>query len=466
MKKIFLLFFFVSSINLIYAQENLTVNLIGNPDFETPIINLISSFDSVSIGKWSFFKCSGSIESAASLSTSMPYSGVNNALINVISNPSNNIWNALLFQDFQNMKPMKYEFSFRAKAGKVLQSGINISIIDKNTNTILKGFSEENFKFNADWGLYIVDLDLSSFKTSDLTNARISFHFSEVADYQIDDVKLRPIYVVPFVNTNGTVINSTGYLSFEKTINEFWCGNMAPSATVAPVAYSTESSLANFSVIGSITGNGALLRYTNFPSRGAKPLQGNRSLFVEVSEVFGTPDYEVCFQTPNFAPEVLGRKIRISYWAKTDGEATGEIRIQARFVGTNKDVAQLTPEWKYFSYEYIVPTSTIYPVVRLQFYKVGSFHVDWFNVEYADVVSGIATPTKLGHSLAIAMTGKLKIISDIAKSASVYNLTGQLLKTFNCVSNSFYEISSKSGIYLVKVKGFDNSIQTVKVIVP
>jgi DNA-binding beta-propeller fold protein YncE len=199
MKKIFLLFFFVSSINLIYAQENLTVNLIGNPDFETPIINLISSFDSVSIGKWSFFKCSGSIESAASLSTSMPYSGVNNALINVISNPSNNIWNALLFQDFQNMKPMKYEFSFRAKAGKVLQSGINISIIDKNTNTILKGFSEENFKFNADWGLYIVDLDLSSFKTSDLTNARISFHFSEVADYQIDDVKLRPIYVVPFV---------------------------------------------------------------------------------------------------------------------------------------------------------------------------------------------------------------------------------------------------------------------------
>lgn len=64
MKKFFLLFFFVSSINLIYSQENLTVNLIGNPGFETPIIKIVNSFDSVSIGKWSFFKCSGSIESA------------------------------------------------------------------------------------------------------------------------------------------------------------------------------------------------------------------------------------------------------------------------------------------------------------------------------------------------------------------------------------------------------------------
>ncbi len=456
-----LVFLLFSSICMhAFSQSNLTANLVVDPGFENSVTNAVGNFDAPSVGKWSFFKCENTIQASASQSA-QSFAGAKSALVSVTSNPSNTIWDALLYQDFENLLPMKYELTFRAKAGMALQSGVNISVIDKSTNTILKGYSEECFKFNADWGVYVVDFDLSVFKSTDLTNARLLFHFSEVADCMIDEVKMRPIYTVPFVNSSSVALNSAGYLGFDKTPNEFWGGPMAPSATVAPATFSTESTEAPFTVVGNITSNGALLRYSVFPSRGAKPLQGNRSLFVDVQEIYGTPDYEVGLQTPNFASEVTGRKIRISYWAKTDGAVTGEIRIQARFAGTTKDVAQLTPEWKYFSYDYTVPTTTL-PYIRLQFYKVGAYHVDWFNVEYVDVSTGVSTPVQNRINFAQLEGNALHIISDDARTAEVFDIAGQKLKEIHCSQNALYEIASRPGIYLIKISGQNNQMQMLK----
>lgn len=449
--------FFLTISGIAFSQSNLTTNMAVDAGFENSITNVAGNFELPSVGKWSFFKCDNSIQVSASQSAQSFFAGANSALVSVTSNPSNTIWDALLYQDFENLKPMKYEMTFRAKAGVALQSGINLSVIDKATNTILKGYSEESFRFNSAWGLYVVDLDLSTLKVADLTKTRIVFHFSEVADCQIDEVKMRPVYTVPFVNATNVALNSAGYLSFDKTLNEFWGGSMA---SLTP--FSTESAEAPFTVVGNITTNGAMMRYTIYPSRGAKPLQGNRSLFVDVQEVFGTPDYEVGLQTPNFAPEVLGRKIRISYWAKTDGATTGDIRIQARFAGTAKNVAQLTPEWKYFSYDYTVPTTTTLPYIRLQFYKEGAYQVDWFNVEYADVPTAVSTPVQNSFNLGKMEGNALRVISEDARTVEVFDITGRKLKEIRCTNNTLFEISSKQGIYFVKIIGANNQIQLLK----
>jgi len=439
----------------LFSQSNLTANLVANPGFEENITNVSGNFETPSVGKWCFFKCDNLIQVSVSQSTQSFFAGANSALVSVSSNPSNTIWDALLYQDFENLLPMKYELTFRAKAGVALQSGINLSVIDKATNTILKGYSEESFRFNSAWGIYVVDLDLSAFKAADLAKTRIAFHFSEVADCMIDEVKMRPVYTVPFVDAAKVVLSSTGYLSFDKSPTGFWTG-------LSTAAFSTESTEAPFSVVGSITANGAMLRYTVFPSRGAKPLQGNRSLFVDVQEVFGTPDYEVGLQTPNFAPEVLGRKIRISYWAKTDGAATGEVRIQPRFAGTAKNVAQLTPEWKYFSYDYTVPTTTTLPYIRLQFYKEGAYHVDWFNVEYADISTGVSTSLQNSTSLAQMEGNALRVISEDAHTVEVFDVAGRKMKTILCTNNTVYEISSRRGVYFVRISGERNQTQILK----
>jgi|GEM_PF-3381375 len=456
-KKLVATLLFASTSSAVFSQTNLTANMVADASFESSITNVAGNFELPSVGKWSFFKCDNSIQVSASQSAQSFFAGANSALVSVTSNPSNTIWDALLYQDFENLKPMKYEMTFRAKAGVALQSGINISVIDKAANTILKGYSEESFRFNSAWGLYVVDLDLSTLKVSDLTQIRIMFHFSEVADCQIDEVKMRPIYTVPFVNATNVALNSAGYLSFDKTLNEFWGGSMA---SLTP--YSTESAEAPFTVVGSITTNGAMMRYTIYPSRGAKPLQGNRSLFVDVQEVFGAPDYEVGLQTPNFAPEVLGRKIRISYWAKTDGAATGDIRIQPRFAGTAKNVAQLTPEWQYFSYDYTVPTTTTLPYIRLQFYKVGAYHVDWFNVEYADVPTGVSTLVQNNSNFGKIEGNALRVVSEDARKVEVFDITGRKLKEVRCTNNSLCEISSRQGVYFVRITGENNQIQMLK----
>ncbi len=463
-RKVLAIFICAATHQVAISQSNLTANLAANGGFETPIIDVAGNFETPAVGKWCFFKCENTIQATAS-QNAQSAEGTQSAQVSVTANPSNSIWDALLYQDFLNLTPMKYELTFRAKAGAPLQSGINISVIDKSTNTILKGYSEESFRFNATWGTYVVDLDLSAFKASDLANTRVVFHFSEVADCLIDDVKIRPIYTVPFVNASNVAINSAGYLGFDKTPNEFWGGPMAPSGTVAPAAFSTESTEAPFTVIGNITTNGALLRYAISPARGAKPMQGNRSLFVDVQEIFGTPDYEVGLQTPNFAAGVLGRKIRISYWAKTDGAATGEIRIQARFAGTAKDVAQLTPEWKYFSYDYTVPTTTTLPYIRLQFYKVGAYHVDWFNVEYADVSTGIATTIQNEATLATIEGNTIHILSDDARTVEIFDIAGRRLKMISCSNGLRYEISPRAGVYLAKITGENNQVQMLKTII-
>lgn len=444
-KKLLLLFLAVQSVSMMFAETS--ANILTDASLEQPVA-AGEDFEDYAVGQWKYLVCSENGTTATASQEADGHTGkcLSLTLGNV---PAGDPWSCLLYQDVKSLRPTRYELLFWVKADKTANSAINVTAVDKNTNNILAKSSETGFRYSVNgWQPCLTYLDFTN-SYSDLKNIRLSIHFSESGTYLIDDVSLRPVYDVPF-NVNDSTSTLTDYLSFDEPSYNFFSWGTG--------CYSTPTFEAPLKKVGGAA-NYTVMRYTNCTERGAQPIEGNHSLLVEVSEVSGNPTYEIAATTKSIAAAADGKKIRLSFWAKSDTSSANNSATQQsfcivpRFASASGFRVQLTGEWKKYSYDYDFASfaNSTYRYFRFQFDRVNKYQLDAMTLEYVDMpeVSKIDN-TSYGESserIFKVLNNGIRITEKVNTAIRIYTADGRICADVNAANTDFVPL--RRGVYIV-----------------
>jgi hypothetical protein len=411
------------------------------------IVETVSNFENISVGKWSFFICPPSGNSTQVSIIAPGKSGTGKALVvNNNTTQQGKVWNAVLYQDLRLIRPTRYELAFWVKSTHRGNTGINISCINNISNKLLASALQTGIHYSNEWMPVVVYLDFSDIHASDLLDVRLNIHFAESGEFQIDDLSFRPQYSVPFGFDKDLAYD---YLSFDKKLSPFFFQTWDPlfNAPGAPVDY-------NYT--GGASHN-AKMKYTIYKELGSRPVEGERSLFVDIIEVNGLPTYEVRLETSQITTDAIGKKIKFSFWAKTDSSmahipaAQQQFRLVPRFQQSSNINIQLTPQWQRFEFDFNF-SNLAFPDLkyfRFTFDKVNKIHIDAIALEYIDIPAYTATNLiKSDNEVTLLyQQDGVKVQSQLNSALRIFDTFGRLCCNVDNLQNAGFIPLSK-GMYI------------------
>jgi hypothetical protein len=445
-------------------QLSTSVNILSNSNMEMNV-ETVSDFEIVSAGKWSFFTCLPSGNTTQVSIAAPGKSGTGKALVvNNITIQQGRVWNAVLYQDLRLIRPTRYELVFWVKSKIRGNTSINISCINNISNKLLTSALQTGIHYSNEWMPVVVYFDFSNINTADLQDVRLNIHFAESGEFQIDDLSFRPQYSVPFGFEKDLGYD---FLSFDKKLSPFFFQSWDPlfNAPGAPVDYNYTGGASN----------NAKMKYTIYKELGSRPVEGERSLFVDIIEVNGLPTYEVRLETSQITTDAIGKKIKFSFWAKTDSSMAHipatqqQFRLVPRFQQSTNINIQLTPQWQRFEYDFNF-YSLAYPdykYFRFTFDKVNKIHIDALSLEYIDIPDYTVTNKIYFDNNEVKFLyqqGGVKVVSQLTSSLTIFDSLGKLYCVVEDMSDAGL-IPLYQGIYIAKWKNSNNELSTQKIFV-
>jgi len=459
----FLVFILLTPVLLFGEQLSTSVNILSNSNMEMNV-ETVSDFEIVSVGKWSFFTClpSGNI---TQVSIAAPgKSGTGKALVvNNNTTQQGKVWNAVLYQDLRLIRPTRYELVFWVKSTQRGNTGINISCINNISNKLLASALQTGIHYSNEWMPVVVYFDFSDINASDLQDVRLNFHFAESGEFQIDDLSFRPQYSVPFGFEKDVAYD---YLSFDRKLSPFFFQTWDP-------LFNMPGALTDYNYTGGSTKN-AKMKYTIYKELGSRPVEGERSLFLDIVEVNGIPTYEVRFETAQITTEAIGKKIKFSFWAKTDSSmahipaAQQQFRLVPRFQQSSNINIQLTPQWQRFEYNFNFSNLAFpdFKYFRFTFDKVNKIHIDAIALEYIDIPDYTVTNMiKFDNEVTLLnQQDGVKVLSQLNSTLKIYDTLGKLCYRVENMQNAGF-IPLFKGMYIANWKNSENELSIQKFIV-
>lgn len=464
MFRLCLVFIVLVPVLLFGEQLSTSVNVLSNSNMEMNV-ETVTNFESSSIGKWSFFICPESVGVTQVGLTAPGKNGTGKALIvSSLSTQQGNVWNSVLYQDLILIRPTRYELVFWVKSKIRGNTSINISCINNISNKLLTSALQTGIHYSNEWMPVVVYFDFSNINTADLQDVRLNIHFAESGEFQIDDLSFRPQYLVPFGPDKDVEIDQ---LSFDSKLSPFF-------SQTWDALFSMPGAVADYNYTGGSTNN-AKLKYTIYPELGAKPIEGERSLFIDIVEVNGLPTYEIRFETAQITTEAIGKKIKLSFWAKTDSSMAHipatqqQFRLVPRFQQSTNINIQLTLQWQRFEYDFNFSNLAYpdYKYFRFTFDKVNRIHIDALSLEYIDIpdytaISKIAIDNN--EVKFINQQGGVKVVSHLKSSLTVFDSQGKLYCMVEDLSSANF-IALYPGIYIAKWENSKKELSTQKILV-
>jgi hypothetical protein len=464
MFRLCLVFIVLVPVLLFGEQLSTSVNVLSNSNMDMNV-ETVTNFESSSKGKWSFFICPESVGVTQVDMTAPGKSGTGKALIvSSLSTQQGKVWNSVLYQDLMLIRPTRYELVFWVKSKIRGNTSINISCIKNNTNKLLASVLQTGIHYSTEWMPVVTYLDFSTCNYQDLENVRLNIHFAESGEYLIDDLSFRPQYLIPFGPDKDVAIDQ---LSFDSKLSPFF-------SQTWDALFSMPGAVADYNYTGG-SANNAKLKYTIYPELGAKPIEGERSLFIDIVEVNGLPTYEVRFETAQITTEAIGKKIKLSFWAKTDSSmallpaAQQQFRLVPRFQQSTNINIQLTPQWQRFEYDFNF-SSLAYPdykYFRFTFDKVNRIHIDALSLEYIDIpdYTAINKITINNNEVKfINQQGGVKVVSQLKSSLTIFDSQGKLYCVVEDLLSANF-IALYPGIYIAKWENSKKELSTQKILV-
>lgn len=451
---------------ILFSQHNLwsaeSVNMLVNYSFDI-LATEGAGFEDPAFGQWKYYICD---ENGTKGSFYLQENGHTGKCINIDLSqvPSGDVWSCLLSQDLKDLRATRYEFVFWVKADHTGNSAINVSAIDKQTNLILTNKIESGFRYSdKEWLPCVTYIDLSNYSEAELKNIRLSLHFSEKGSYLIDDLSFRPIYDVPF-NVSDGISTLTDVLAFDTPLSNGFTGNWSVKTYNTPInpVEPTKVGGANDYV---------MMRYTDLPEMGSKPIEGEHNLNVEVTEVNGNPTYQIALVSRSIASEAYSKRVRFSFWARTDNEGKDlSVKSQTftfvpRFQTSSGDVIQLSNVWKQYVFDYDLAkmSSPEYPYFRFEFNEVNNYQIDALLLEYIDIPensTGVEDVRNIPVPFIDIVSQGVKISSLPYASTKVYTTGGIMCASVKAGDVKLFSLPK--GTYIANWQD-ENGISTSKV---